>query len=53
MEGEREGNIYAGEKLIAVSCMGPDWGQVLPPRHVPCPAMELATFPFVGWHPVN
>ena len=54
MEGEREGNIYAGEKhWWAASCMGPDWRPVLQPRHVPCPGMELATFHFVGWHPVN
>ena len=54
MEGEREGNICVGEEhWLAASCMGPDWGPVLQPRHLAWPGKKLATFRFVGWHPVN
>ena len=54
MEGERGGNIYVGEKhWLAASCMGPDWGPVLQPRHLAWPGKKLATFRFVGWPPVN
>ena len=53
-EKERARNINAREKYRSVaSCMCPDWGLNLQPRHVPWPGIEPVTLWFAGWHPAN
>ena len=51
---EREGNIDVTEKHQSVSsCMCPNQGSNLKPRHVPWLGIEPATFWFVGQCPIE